>query len=118
MPRCEGLGGVPCCFSTTSPGDEAIATQKDTKTCLFCDPHRLDELQKNRNGRATISRSVRKFAEHNRDVFEKALGRMPPERRMAILKPMDKGNREFFMKAIGQWHLEGRAKTMKILADG
>ena len=34
-----------------------------------------------------------------------------------LTKPMDKGKREYFMKMIGQWYMDGRAKMMKKLAD-
>ena len=34
-----------------------------------------------------------------------------------LTKPMGKGKREYFMKMIGQWYMDGRAKMMKMLAD-
>ena len=34
-----------------------------------------------------------------------------------LTKPMDKGKREYFMKMIGHWYMDGRAKMMKRLAD-
>ena len=73
---CHGRFGEPCCFSASVAGARARYNDA-SQQCAWCAPALMESAMKSRSGRGNMARALRFFWLHNKEVYAKAVARVP-----------------------------------------
>ena len=80
---CHGRSDAPCIFSVKNTGERARFHDKSLQ-CVWCNATLLEAACSTQTGKGNLSRALKFFWAHDKDIFHQACARLPAELRPCL----------------------------------